>query len=230
MGAEPITFYIITEISAVLVMPDDTERAFTFEPPNAKEGGAYEMELQPIQVQQDFDNATFNLKKGHNKWRFVFRLKYDHHKMDPMPVALAKSVKLKVPVYLWNDSRYYQEFVCVRRSAPVTKRSSSSIYAQGVGRLSNHIPNQGEVFEFVSSTFEWNEVEDQINFLHPVTPITDTGEELTGFAIISDTEDGLGFTVKAYEPAEFQDEVNTTIKVGNKYFTIESILMESNEV
>ena len=224
----PTSFYIITEIPATLVMPDDTERSFTFEAPNSKEG-PYEIELQPVRVQDDFDNSNFQIIKGYSKWRFLFRIRYDRHKMNTIPVATAKQIKLKVPVYLWEDSRYYQEFTCTRRTEAVLRKPINSIYAQGAGILSNHIPNGPEVFEFLSQTYEWDDVEDLIMFLHPETPITNEGEELTGFALVADTGDGLGFEIKAYSPAEFETELSTTIKVGKEYFTIESILMESNE-
>lgn len=222
---EPANFYIITDVPATLVMPDDTERAFTFESPNDREY-PYEMILEPVSVQPDYEDANFQYTKGHTKWRFRFILRYDHHRMEAMPIALAKQVKLKVPVYLYRDSRYYQEFTCTRPTAQITRRSRTSSHGRGVGSKANRVANGPETFEFISQTYEWDEVEDLITFINPVTPYTDEGEELTGFGVVGETADGLGLIIKAYAPATFLEEP-LTVSIGNLEFTYQVITLNS---
>ncbi len=223
-----LKFYIITDTTITLVMPDGSEQTMILEAPTAKDS-PYEMDVQQVNVQEDFDDTAFNRQKGYKKFRFVFRYRYDYHRMDLIALLAAETVKLKVPVYLWDDDRYYQEFNCKLLNENFIRKAQNGIYAQGSGQLNNKVPNGDQVLEFMSETYDLAEYLDVINYLHPFTVVTNDSEEIPGFIITAETDDGKGLVIEEVSPALYGSEQTRTIEVGNQSFNFDTLILESNE-
>lgn len=217
------TFYIITSVDIELVMPDGTTRTMTLEAPNSRQK-PYEMIAKQMAVNEDYRDPRFQYQRGHKKFYFEFVFGYDWHTMDLTSLLAAETVKLQVPVYLWEDSRYYQEFDCKLLNTEFSNAAKQGLYAQGSGRYANRNRKASQELRFRSPTYEWDEYEDKIDFLHPVTLVGDDGEPIIGFVAGEESKDGEGVEAVALEPAEYGAQQTYNYSFGS----FSTINLESN--
>lgn len=224
--------YILSDSIAVCTMPDGSTKQITIQRPNDP-NTPYRIIRRILKISSDYRDPLYRPKSGARKFELEFQLSYKSHRMDLTPLLVAESISLKVPTYIYKDDRYYSTFEVKLLNDQFIEEPIDGLKVAHLSsefKKSNPVPNSSEILRFQTNPYTFSEFLTVLDWFQPNTVLDDDSEPIPGFAIVSDTDDELGFSVKAYEPAEFQDELNTTIKVGNKYFMIESILMESNEV
>jgi len=221
-------FYIITDVDITLVMPDATEQTMTLQAPNSRQK-PYEMIAQLVDIQEDYMDPEFQPQRGHKKFRFEFVFGYDWHRMDLTALLAAETVKLKVPVYLWEDSRYYQEFDCKLLNKEFSNAALQGLYAQGTGGNSNRAPRGNQELRFRSPTYNWDELPELLRFLHGETLVGDDGEPIIGFVAGTQTEDGQGVEAEPYSPAATGSTQQRTYTIAGKDFNLNTVILQSNE-
>ncbi|MEQ9309683.1 MAG: hypothetical protein RLN90_09525 [Balneolaceae bacterium] len=222
--------YILSHVDVVCTMPDNSTKTITLERPNSPDK-PYSIIRRVLKRSDDYRDPTFNERNGNRLFELEFQLAYQNHRMDLTPLLVSKSVELKVPSYLYSDSRYYKSYSVRFLNDELEESPKNGLKVAHLKSLlnsSNPSPNEGVVLRFKSKVYTASEFLELLPWFNPKTVQDDSGTPIPGFILTDETGDGLGLKISNYEPAEFTTELTTKIKVGSKYFTIESIIMESN--
>ncbi|XWN36098.1 MAG: hypothetical protein ROO71_09040 [Balneola sp.] len=222
--------YILSDAIAVCTLPDGSTIDIKIERPNDL-NRPYRIIRRVLKLSSDYRDPNYVERNGSRKFELEFQLSYDFHRMDLTPLLVSKSVLLKVPTYLYNDSRYYQEFEVRFINDELNQEPLNGLNVQHfhyAEKQANPVPNSGEILRFRSSPYTAAEFIGILTWFFPKTAMDNDSEPIPGFIISGETEDDLGLQISNLEPAEFGQENTTTVKVGYKYFNLESIILESN--
>lgn len=222
------TIYILSDSIAVCHLPDGSEREVTIQRPNDPRR-PYQVQRRRLQIQNDYRDPNFNPQRGYNKFELEFILSWDHHLMNLDPLLVSERIDMKVPVYLYKDSRYYKEFSVTLQNTEFTEAKYQGIHVarhESDLKTANVVPNQGEQLRFITDSMNWDEYLEALGWFQPITLVGDDGQPLHGFVAGEDLDDDSVEAV-ALDPAVFGAENNETFNLQGIEYQINFIEMET---